>query len=436
MYLLIDNSMIKKRGISFLFLIVVLGVFSLNSAFAAGVSLSEVNSTYTQVSISSASNLYAYEVSFDYSGGGSMGGVDFSSFLGSDTVTGTSDDGSSIYSVYESRLDNTQTGITGNGELFNVTDSTSFALRYALFVAADGTEETVYYNASADSGSGSGGGGGIAAEEIEEIPLLLPEEVDITIVPGDLIVSLIVGEEETREISIKNNLGQSITLDVRVEGEELKELISSPDEIVLGPNEEKTLEVDIVEGGRGLVIGKILFVYSGVTVGEVLIAMNTQSAGFLFDSSIFLLEQYRNIFAGENLRAQINLLQVGPKVKVDVTATYVIKDFLGNIYLQESETFFVLEAKDFVKDFSTEDLPPGKYVVGMIITYPGQFATASTQFEVKESRFGSILGTTGYLIGGTIIAIIIFVVIIIALLRGMRKPSLKPSTKEKEKAVQ
>ena len=44
-----------------------------------------------------------------------------------------------------------------------------------------------------------------------------------------------------------------------------------------------------------------------------------------------------------------------------------------------------------MKSIPTDDLPPGEYVVGMEVAYPGAFATASAQFEVKEkvSEFSS-----------------------------------------------
>ena len=42
---------------------------------------------------------------------------------------------------------------------------------------------------------------------------------------------------------------------------------------------------------------------------------------------------------------------MGIKEKMDVTLNYVIKDFEGNIYLQESETIAVFEQSSIAKEF-------------------------------------------------------------------------------------
>jgi len=99
-----------------------------------------------------------------------------------------------------------------------------------------------------------------------------------------------------------------------------------------------------------------------------------------------LSREYRTISAGENIPAQIDLQQVGPQEKVDVVANYIIKDFSGNNYLEDSETFYVLGDKSFTKDFYTANLPPGKYVLALEIVYPGAFATSSVQFEVLQKE--------------------------------------------------
>lgn len=412
----------KKRDFLLLSaLIIVFSILGFGFVSAVGVTLTDVNSTYGRLTITDASDLYAYEINFDYTG--SAGGIDFSGFLGAGTSTGTSDSGS-IYTVYESKLDNTQTGVTGSGELFNVTHDGTLSLRFALFISATGTDETVYYNTTADAGGGGGGGGASAPSE----PELSLEEIDISILTSDLTVNLIAGEEGIREIVLKSNTGQDIILDIVVTGEILG-LVDTTDKITFDANEEKKIGIGFRVEDRGLVVGKILFLYSGTIIGEVPIVINVRSEDFLFDSSISLLGKYRRVVAGNNLKAQVNLLQVGPQEKVDVTASYVIKDFFGNTYLEESETFFVLGSKDFVKEFFTEDLPPGKYLVGLEIVYPGAFATTSTQFEIVESRFGPILGpileNAGYLIGGIVIVIIVFLVVAIVFLRGIRKPYRK-----------
>jgi hypothetical protein len=81
------------------------------SVSAIGVSQDDVSATLAQLSVSSASNLYGYEVNFSYSG--SVSDVTFSGFLGGTTSSGYLTRRGYLY-VYESKLDNTQTGGCSN----------------------------------------------------------------------------------------------------------------------------------------------------------------------------------------------------------------------------------------------------------------------------------------------------------------------------------
>jgi len=159
---------------------------------------------------------------------------------------------------------------------------------------------------------------------------------------------------------------------------------ATPSSFYLAPGEQKTIKLNIVVGERGLIAGKIRFKSGADIVAESTTLVNIMSENFLFDSSISLAKKQRTILSGETLAAQIDIEQVGPQEKIDVVANYIIKDFAGNSYLEDSETFYVLGSKTFSKEFHTEALPPGKYVLGLEIVYPGAFATSSVQFEVLE----------------------------------------------------
>ena len=54
--------------------------------------------------------------------------------------------------------------------------------------------------------------------------------------------------------------------------------------------------------------------------------------------------------------------------------------------MQESETFSVLGEKKYSKEFATQQLLPGKYVLSLEIVYPGAFAISSAQFQVVEKK--------------------------------------------------
>jgi hypothetical protein len=89
-----------------------------------------------------------------------------------------------------------------------------------------------------------------------------------------------------------------------------------------------------------------------------------------------------------------------------VVASYIVKDFFGATYLEESETFYVLGSKDYEKEFTLPELPPGKYILGLEITYPGAFATTSAQFQVAPPFWS--FNTTTLIIVGVGAMVIIF----------------------------
>ncbi len=225
-------------------------------------------------------------------------------------------------------------------------------------------------------GSGGSGGSGSVVTGPDAVPNIILE-------PPELSIFVVSGVEEIRKIKIVNLDRRSIVLNVEIAGKGLEDVLSLDKSITLKPGEEKLIDLKINAKNTGLLTGKIIF-KSGNYANEVLIVINARSENFLFDISIDILDEFKILGSGEKLLAQISLLQIGPLERVDVTANYVIKDFFGDVYLEGSETFYVAGQKEYVKEFSTLDLPPGKYIVGLEIIYPGDFATSSSQFEIKK----------------------------------------------------
>ena len=262
-----------------------------------------------------------------------------------------------------------------------------------------------------------GGGGGATIGTIEKI--------ELTVNPPELSISVIENVEETRQIKIKNIGSKSISVSIEIIGEDLKKTLTIiKNKTLLKPNEEKTLELKINSKEKKLVTGKILMKYSGF-VKEIPIIIGSKSKNFLFDISIYLSDAFRNILIGNKLKAQLNLIQVNNKGKVDVVANYVIKDFEGNNYYKESETFFVLKEKSYVKEFPTQDLPPGKYALGFEISYPGAFAISSTTFNIKEKTKLNNLNIF------MLISILIFILIIIFIIIKIKKQNKKNILRKK-----
>ncbi len=227
-------------------------------------------------------------------------------------------------------------------------------------------------------------------------------------VPTGLSFSSVVGSKTTRTFEIENTEDKELTLEVVVLG--LVGTIEVPSQIHLAPKEKKTITVDIGALQNGLQTGTIVF-FKGNKPLIVPLVLNVKSENFLFDAAVTLSETARIVHTGDSLTAQIALQQVGPKQKVDVTVLYVIKDFSGKSYLEDSETFSVYDAKGLSKEFPTKGLPPGKYILGLEVFYPGAFATSSAQFEVTEKKgldtYTLLILTVAVLFIGGIVTVII-----------------------------
>lgn len=258
-----------------------------------------------------------------------------------------------------------------------------------------------------DAGTGGGGGGGAGAAP----------QPDFSIDESSFNVNIVVEDLKTREFKIKNLWNKTYNVEVTVEG--LENFILIEDNILMEPLEERTIEFKIASPDEiGVFPGKIIL-KSSRTRREILVAVNTQSKETLFDLSVAVLEEI--LERKDNLRAQLTLLPVGEK-GVDVSIKYLIKDFKGKVYYENSETFYVDGQMSYVKEFKIDNLDVEDYVLGVEMVYVGGFATASSQFKVVEEKFlpGIKLGNKTILL---FVAGVILILIIIITLR--RKQTYK-----------
>ena len=187
-------------------------------------------------------------------------------------------------------------------------------------------------------------------------------------------------------LQITNN--GEVTDDYAIEVKTINNIISFEDKkIKLEPGEAKEIEFKISSPKEpGIYTGKII-VSNGISEREVLVTINVKTEKSLFDITLTIPNSLKTLLIGQNLVSRIDLIQMGLKENIDVTLNYVIKDFDGQTYLQESETIAVLDQKSFEKEFFTGELPQGQYVLGTELIHPDGVAVASTHFVVEEKRF-------------------------------------------------
>ena len=191
--------------LSCLIIFVFISAFLACFASAATITTTDVNSTLATVSITNAQNVYSYEITYNVSG--DVLAVDFYNFLlnssdGTSTTNGSNLRGSNI-SVYESRLDNQMRGITGSGNLFNITHSGNLTLKSVLLEYNNGVEETTNYNPDGTTIvtviTTPGGGGGTV---VQHYTLKVISPGDVTL-PEEGVIEVPIILQNPGEISLK-----------------------------------------------------------------------------------------------------------------------------------------------------------------------------------------------------------------------------------------
>lgn len=257
------------------------------------------------------------------------------------------------------------------------------------------------------SSGGSGGGGGIAAPTLAKEPVK-----DFSASPSSIKERLMLGSAATKTIAIKNTGDTALSFDLSVATVNDFVLMSDTS-FSLEPGQEKIVEANIIGKKLGSYFGDIEIKGDSIKK-SVTVVVDVESEQALFDAKIDIPSAYKEVEAGGDLKAQITLLNVGPARKVDVTATYIIKDKRGNKIYESSETFAVDSQASFVKSFKVpENLQPGDYLAIIEIRYEKSFAVSSELFKVveKEMPIGKTIKSNAALIA----ALIVFIVLMIFL---------------------
>ena len=231
-----------------------------------------------------------------------------------------------------------------------------------------------------------------------------------------IAVSLKQGQTTSQKILI-TNLENEI-LKVNLENTFLKDFIRlSEAEFYLNAKESIEIEIDFIvreDTLPDLYIGKIIATV-GETQKEILITIEVESKGPLFDVKIRIPYKFQHVLPGEEALAQIEIYNLGSDGKIDVFLDYIIKDSKGNEILKEQGTIAVETSTSFIKDIKIpENLAFGKYVFYVRVTYDGKIASASAWFNVGKRELDKL---TIFLY----ILIIILIIIILMIIREIRK---------------
>jgi len=239
------------------------------------------------------------------------------------------------------------------------------------------------YNFTTSAAGGGGGGGGTGAVVKEKIP-------DFT-VDKDLIKVVLKQGETQKEFLEIENTGET-ELDITIDLENLRDFVIFSGgvseysfKLKVGEKQIVQLIFDISKDQKpGIYPGKLIIKGDGLqTVVTTIIEIESEKP--LFDIEVNILEEFKEVIAGEGLLAEITLYNPKGIRLADVDVEYIVKDIDGTIIINEHEAVAVETRTSFIKRFTIpSSLKPGSYIFYAKVTYNGVVGSSSSLFEVVE----------------------------------------------------
>ena len=287
----------------------------------------------------------------------------------------------------------TQQSYSGRTLVFNVTGFSVYS-----------TEETPESSSSSSSSTSSGGGGGSRTTGYAV--------GNFEIATQEVKAKMTQGQVKEYDVEITNIGSKSLYFVSEITKVE-KFVKLSEDEFSIEPGERKIIKLAIFapeETIPNIYLGKLILKSEGIEK-EILLAIEIQSKNALFDVRVEIPKsssQY--VLPGETFSFNVYLYNLGGSKKVDVTIEYTIPDEFGNSYVLEKETLAIETQASFIKNLKVpQELPYGKQILYVKVTYNGQVASASSWFTIGKKPPEK----------ANMLIIIIIIIIIIMVLAGI-----------------
>lgn len=264
-------------------------------------------------------------------------------------------------------------------------------------------------------------------------PTTSPPKVSNFTIYKDLIrVELKPGETDKESIIISNTGDTELTIDGEIQYLDEFSFFTGDGTTYtfeLDQDETRELEINFIvkrDQEPGVYPGKIVFT-SGSLERTVLVVVEIESQKPLFDVKVEVLPEYRIVYPGDRVMAQLTLYNLGEVGRVDAGIEYGIKGLDGTIITSEYELVAVETQLSTIKSLDLPaDLKPDSYVFYSKVTYDGISGTGSSMFSVTE-MFKLNLFLLGLLI------LIIIVVLMILFIYFFRKRKKKKKRKSRRK---
>lgn len=224
----------------------------------------------------------------------------------------------------------------------------------------------------------------LGADKVAEEDTWL-EKQEFSLSKEKISVSVTQGETVRESFWIRNEGPEDLYLILEVEG--LEDYILLSDKfVILDQIKEKAMYINFValaEQEPKTYTGRVI-VKTARIKKEILIVMEVKQREALFDVSVEIPEEFKEVFPGGKVLAEINLFNIGKIGMVDTVVTYYIKDPSSNLIIQEHETVGVETKVGFTKSFVIPRTAMlGAYTCWVRLRYGGASATGEATFLVE-----------------------------------------------------
>jgi len=297
---------------------------------------------------------------------------------------------------------------------------------------------------SYSSGDGGGPGGGGSSSGSSGTPVIIePAEKEFDVdFSTSTKASFSVSQGDIKTFSLNSETKHTMTV-LSLTTDSMTLLITSePITIQIKVNEIK--QIDMNNDGINDLEFKLVSIINGKANFEIVKLSGAVIAGqeeleeavlkeALFDVKVSVLDKFREVFAGEEVSAEIEVLNVNNIGQVDVVVDYYLSDNETVYGSGGSDTLAVEAVASFVRSLLVpEDMSAGIYYFNVNVTYKDFVTSGSGEFRVKGEL--SFL-EDGFKLAMVIVIGIIGVMIIIGflffvLLRRIKKRGEKIEKKE------
>lgn len=196
-------------------------------------------------------------------------------------------------------------------------------------------------------------------------------------------------------------------------------------------NDTKEIEINFFikkDQEAGIYPGKVVFTGDGIE-RTVLIIVEVESEKPLFDVKVETLPEYRMVYSGDKVMAQLTIYNLGRIGKVNVNVEYGIKDWNGNVIINGNETLAVETQVSVVESLNLPStIKPNSYIFYSRVSYNNVIGTGTDTFLVIERiRFRIPL------LYWLLIIIIILILMFVLFHKLRKKRKMKKRFKKKRK---